>query len=145
MKSSLTFILLFVYSSTWIGADNMPNGIVTTYYTVSATIYNPESNQCDLSPLRTADGSKINVKKANKLRWIAVSRDLLKIFKYGDTTHVVNNPELNGYWIIHDCMNKRFKNKIDFLQNRKGFYGSWNGIIIKKDSIVKFQKLSRCK
>lgn len=103
------------------------------FYSVSATIYNPKSNQCDASPLITADGSKINVKNANNLRWIAVSRDLLQDFNYGDTIIITNNKIFNGMWVIHDCMNKRFKKKIDFLQNRSGFYGAWKNVKFQKE------------
>src|SRR5687768_2629728 len=47
-------------------------------HTVSASVYFPEENQTDDTPLITADGSQINRKSIRKKRWIAVSRNLLK-------------------------------------------------------------------
>lgn len=87
-------------------------------FEVLATKYNPVPEQCDSDPLITADNSKIDLDMLSKhnLRWIAVSRDLLSIFNYGDTITVhSDNHKLNGDWIIHDTMNKRFTNRIDFL------------------------------
>lgn len=66
----------------------------------------------------TASGDKIDVKKLNsdKLRWVALSHDLLRHYKYGDTITVIsNNPELNGKWVVMDKMGKHHKNRIDFL------------------------------
>ena len=104
---------------------------------VTATVYNPEAHQCDNTPMITADGSQIDSTNVNNLRWIAVSQDLLKInggvFGYGDTVYVHHSfPWIKGQWIIHDTMNKRYKNYIDFLQDRNGFYGKWENVIIWK-------------
>jgi 3D (Asp-Asp-Asp) domain-containing protein len=89
---------------------------------VVATYYNPVKSQCDLDPLTTASNDKINIKKlkAGKIRWIACSRNLLKRWggdlKYGDKVYVVSkNKNIKGYWIVKDSMNKRYKNRIDFL------------------------------
>ena len=89
---------------------------------VIATYYNPTVNQCDSNPLITADGSKINLDKLKKkqIRWIAVSRDLLDHYKYGDKVLVrSNNKVLNGVWIVKDTMNKRHKRRIDILTHEK--------------------------
>ncbi len=66
----------------------------------------------------TASGNRISVKKLNagKLRWAALSHNLLKHYDYGDTIIVVsNNPKLRGKWVVMDKMHKRHYNKIDFL------------------------------
>jgi hypothetical protein len=91
-------------------------------YVVDATYYHATPNECDSKPLITADGSEIDTSKLQKglIRWASLSRDLLQRwggeYKYGDTIRVEHeNPLLCGLWIIHDCMNRRFKNKIDFL------------------------------
>lgn len=66
----------------------------------------------------TASGNRISVKKLNagKLRWVALSHNLLKHYDYGDTIIVVsNNPKLRGKWVVMDKMHKRHYNKIDFL------------------------------
>ena len=98
-----------------------------------ATTYNAEVNQCDSDPLTTADGSRIDLDKlANgQLRWCALSRDLIwdeyrqsihaegfrGLFEFGDTITVYSKtcPQINGKWTIHDTMNKRYTNSIDFL------------------------------
>lgn len=66
----------------------------------------------------TASGDKIDVKKLNsgKLRWVALSHDLLKHYKYGDTITVIsNNLKLNGKWVVKDKMHSKWKMRIDFL------------------------------
>jgi hypothetical protein len=89
---------------------------------VYATYYNAVAAQCDKSPLITADGSKIDLKKVKdgEIRWLAVSQDLLKRkggpFRFGDTLYIFHrDPYFKGKWIIHDCMNSRFTKRIDFL------------------------------
>lgn len=85
---------------------------------VLATKYNPVPEQCWGDPTITADMSKIDLEALDRheLKWIAVSRDLLSYYSYGDTVLVNSSIErLNGKWIIHDTMNKRWTNRIDFL------------------------------
>ena len=98
-----------------------------------ATTYYCEVKQCDSDPFTTADGSVIDpIKLRNKeIRWCALSRDLIYdeyrqgihtegfrgLFEFGDTIIVYSKtcPQINGKWVIHDTMNKRYKNSIDFL------------------------------
>ena len=99
---------------------------------VSGTVYNAVEAQCDGSPLRTADGSYIDKDKVNSgdMRWIAVSRDLLKVFNYGDKVEVEGAGEkYDGVWEIHDTMNSRFTNQIDFLVPDDVNVGLWRGTI----------------
>lgn len=89
-----------------------------SYKEVIATYYNPVKEQCDNDPLTTADNSRIDLKKLKqgKIKWIAVSRDLLKDYKMGDTIYVDSDQiHLSGPWIIKDKMNRRYQNRIDFL------------------------------
>lgn len=106
------------------------------YDDVWGSLYNPELDQCDNTPTITADGSVIDTLNASKQRWIAVSQDLLwsprrhKLFvkdstdnryqgriKFGDTIWIESpNPNINGKWVVHDLMNKKYKNAVDFLQ-----------------------------
>jgi hypothetical protein len=106
------------------------------------TIYNPERKQCDSTPLITASNSKINMEelKNDNLRWMALSRDLLKRWKgkfhYGDTVLITSgDPAIDGLWIIKDTMNKRFKNRGDLLFSthvRK--LGKWKNVEVSKVS-----------
>ena len=89
------------------------------------TVYNPTVGQCDRTPLVTASNSKIDKLKLHKqeIRWMALSRNLLKRwngkFHYGDTV-IVNSgdPAIDGFWIIKDSMNKRYRNYGDLLYDR---------------------------
>ena len=83
------------------------------------------SSQCDADPLITADMSKINLDKLKnrEIRWIAVSRDLLKKYNMGDTVIIESpNEKVNGEWVIHDKMNKRFEKRIDLLVSSEDNY-----------------------
>jgi hypothetical protein len=92
-----------------------------TVHIIRATTYQPTVAQCDSNPFSTADGSIID--PSNMQRWCALSRDLLTRwggeFHYGDTIDVysVKHPQIDGEWVIHDCMNSRYKMSIDFLGN----------------------------
>ena len=87
---------------------------------VDATMYHPVEAQCDSDPLVTADGSIIDPYKVSDWNWIAVSQDMLKknggIFNYGDQVYI-SGTHKDGLYTIHDCMNRRFTYKIDFLEN----------------------------
>ena len=89
---------------------------------VTATMYHPVVGQCDDTPDITGDQSKIpDVYDCTKLNWIAVSQDLLWFnggpFRYGDKVLVMNAGHKDGLYTVRDAMNKRKKNKIDFLES----------------------------
>ncbi len=134
------------------------------YDNVWGTVYNPEKNQCDETPLLTGDGSKIDKKKINKLRWIAISQEMLNcterqkmlvysrinLFKgkinYGDTIWISSkHPEINGWWVVHDTKNAKIKNSVDFLQSKSknSLYGKWEDIKIYKLSNVSYKEYHR--
>lgn len=95
---------------------------------VTATVYNPVKSQCSENPLTTADGSIINVAKLNRgeIKWIAVSQDLLKTFKFGDKVEVISEDELiSGVYEVHDTMPKKWTKKIDILMPSKINKGVW--------------------
>lgn len=85
-----------------------------TKTTLSATQYHPPYHGA-----RTASGSKIDVEKvkSGKIRWVAMSRDMLKVYPLGTRIHVISekHPELNGEWVVQDKMGARHKKCIDFL------------------------------
>lgn len=101
-------------------------------YTVTATMYMAVVGQCDSTPFVTACGRKINPKKASEHKWIAVSRDLLKVFKYGDKVLLSNAGDKNGIYTIADTMNKRFKNKIDILETEGTPLYKLNSVVLTK-------------
>lgn len=104
-------------------------------YRVVATVYNPLSSQCDSDPLITADGKKINLNKLKnkKLKWIAISQDLTREIKYGTRVKLSSksDPSINGIYEVHDCMNQKYKKRIDILyhqDHRKD--GFWEDVIL---------------
>ena len=96
---------------------------------VTVTCYQPLSSQCDKVPLTTSDGSKINLKhlKRGKIKWCAISRDLLYLFPKGKDKIIW----IDGYGMyeVRDIMNKRCKHSVDLLIHPK------NGTRIKKENI----------
>lgn len=121
------------------------------YDNVWGTIYNAEKRQCDSNPTITGDGSRIDVKNASNLRWIAISQEMLDCsyrqklmndststlykgkLQYGDTVWIQSsNENINGWWVVHDTKNKRYTKSIDFLQTKGdgSLYDNnekWNG------------------
>lgn len=81
----------------------------------AVTCYQPIESQCDSDPLTTADGSKINLDKLKKgkIKWCAVSRDLLWLFPKNKPKRVYI--EGFGIYEVKDLMNKRWKHKLDIL------------------------------
>ena len=82
---------------------------------VTVTTYNPIEEQCGPNPLITASGKKIDVKKlkAKKIKYCAVSRDLLWCLPFGSIIHI----EGHGYYEVVDTMHKRYNCHIDILQH----------------------------
>ena len=105
----LLFILLFIISIT----------TRATVTHVTLTYYQPVKGQCDSKPLITADGSKINLNhlKSGKIRWCAISRDLLYLFPKNKPKRV--HIEGFGVYEVKDVMNKRHKHRIDILIHPK--------------------------
>lgn len=83
-------------------------------------MYSPVASQCDDNPLITADGSKINPKKASEHKYVALSRNLLSrfggIFKYGDYVEIKGAGHKDGVYRVSDTMAARIKNTIDILE-----------------------------
>ena len=113
----------------------------TLSYTVTATIYWPESRQTDDAPMETADGSIIPTHHSSHTRWLAVSRDLLNTrggpFRYGEKVRVRGiSSALDGIYTIHDTMNRRYRHCVDVLVNKQecknGLEGRWNRIKLSK-------------
>ena len=98
--------------------DSMPDVI---FQEIKATMYHPVEEQCDDTPLITADGSKIDPYKVSNWNWIAVSQHMLTRnggpLNYGDTVYIFGTEHKDGMYVIKDCMNKRKTNQIDFLES----------------------------
>jgi len=103
-----------------------------SYDTVTLTTYSATKGETDSTPHLTASGFKIDTLNPKRHRIIAVSRDLKKLFSFGDKVMISNAGIYNGIWFIHDLMNKRYKNHIDLLIG-----GDDKHITIKNVKIVK--------
>lgn len=104
---------------------------------VTATVYNAVPSQTDSTPHITATGFVINVENPIEHRIIAVSRDLeQKGFTMGTAVCVENAGKMNGVWTVRDRMNKRWRNKIDFLVNEETTLGKWDDVIIRKTTQI---------
>ncbi|MFN5936955.1 MAG: hypothetical protein ACK43L_02780 [Sphingobacteriales bacterium] len=89
----------------------------TTIGTVTVTMYHPVPKQTDSSPYITASGFRLDKKNPKKDRIIAISRDLKEKLNFGDTVILEGIGKWDGEYVVHDVMNKRFKNRIDILIN----------------------------
>ena len=105
---------------------------IDVFKQVSLTTYTTDSNQTDSSPLITASGLKLDSMNPQKHRVIAISRDLKKLFSFGDKVRLSNAGKYNGIWFIHDLMNKKWKNKIDILINPNDRQMSLEKVVISK-------------
>lgn len=109
MKKLLFIVILAVLSIT----------TRATVTHVTLTYYQPVKEQCDSKPLITADGSKINLNnlKSGKIRWCAISRDLLYLFPKGKPKRIYI--EGFGTYHVRDVMNRRFHHSVDILIHPK--------------------------
>lgn len=107
-------------------------------YTVTATIYEADPRQTDSEPFITADNSRIPRRHSSKMRWMALSHDLLKRwggeFDYGDSVRVTGiSPKLDGNYIIHDTMNRRHRHCMDILAAKSEHLDEmWKNVKISK-------------
>jgi 3D (Asp-Asp-Asp) domain-containing protein len=102
---------------------------------VRISIYHPTVGQTDKSPTITADGSVIDSEKPQ--RWIAVSKDLLRIFPFGSKLNVKCDiaPIVNGEYEVHDT---GCAEGVDILVANPIVFdlkGCWKGDIYKVDTI----------
>lgn len=103
-----------------VAVDTVPEEPTIIYDTltvthVTVTCYQPVEAQCDKDPLITADGSEINLDelKSGKTKWVAVSRDLLRLFPKDKPRRVY----IDGYGVfeVHDVMHRRWNHRMDIL------------------------------
>ena len=94
-------------------------------YRVTVTTYNPTRAQTDSTPNITADGTRINPRKATQYRYVALSRDLLSRwggpFDYGDYIVIEGTDGRDGIYQVRDTMNPRWTNRVDILTTNSRF------------------------
>ena len=113
--------------------DSMPDVI---FEQVKATMYHPVEEQCDDTPLITADGSKIDPYNVSNWNWIAVSQHMLTRnggpLNYGDTVYIFGTKHKDGMYVVKDCMHKRKTNQIDFLESLNTPQYRYDNVVIAK-------------
>lgn len=113
-----------------------PVAIEEIFHVVKLTMYHPVRSQTDNDPDVLADGTRINIAKAGKYRFCALSRDLIDrwggYYSFGDTIFVDGAGPYSGRWVVKDTMNERWKNRIDLLIGIGTTAKSYNNVIIKK-------------
>lgn len=124
------------YLSNTFKAEPKNDTITGILHKVVATMYFPVASQCDSDPLLTAGMYKINPKHASQQKYIAMSRDMIARwggeFHYGDLVQIKGAGHKDGIYKVVDTMNKRFTNRIDFLET-------------KGTKSYKFNKVTLCK
>lgn len=101
-------------------------------FKVTITMYQPTTEQCDDSPLTTADGSKIDPNKASEQKMVALSRDLLAKFKYGDLIEIKGAGKKDGIYRVSDTMAKRIRKTVDILETCGTDLYKFNNVTITK-------------
>lgn len=93
--------------------------VTATVTHVTLTYYQPVKAQCNAQPLITADGSRINLNhlKKGRIKWCAISRDLLWLFPKGKPKRIYI--EGFGVFEVRDIMNRRFTHRVDILIHPK--------------------------
>lgn len=102
----------FLLNEIWI-AESKPVSLVS--FNAIGTVYWGVSSQTDDSPNKTASQKIFDPQ--NPPRYVALSRDIEANYNlsFGDSLFIEGHPDINGWWIFEDRMNKRWCNKIDFL------------------------------
>jgi len=99
---------------------------------VTATIYNAHPSQTDNSPNITADNTEFNIDSTHVYSYIAVSRDLLRKYNYGDIVLISGAGELDGKWEVRDTMNPRYVKSIDFLVPKTTKPDKWKNVTMQR-------------
>jgi len=162
IKSSHNYFIMFMYlisvfSVTWYAdksMDKMHEQIMTlqeinyelkrqmnvTEFEVTVTMYNPTKGQCDSTPNITADGTRINPRKASSYRYIALSRDLLSRwggpFNYGDYVIIEGTGKDDGVYQVRDTMNPRFTKRVDILKSKGSRKFKYNSVKLYKHNEI---------
>ncbi len=77
---------------------------------VQITSYQLDSSQTDDTPLESASGKDLT----NHPNACAISRDLKKMYRYGDSILLHFNGR-RKYYVVEDIMNKRYTRRVDIL------------------------------
>jgi 3D (Asp-Asp-Asp) domain-containing protein len=86
------------------------------------------------TPNITADGTRINPKRATQYRYVALSRDLISRwggpFDYGDYIVIEGTGKWDGVYQVRDTMNPKWVKRVDILTTNSRF--KYNNITMYK-------------
>lgn len=125
LKLVITAILFFVpngYCSEPVLPKFTP--IISITDTVTATIYNEGH--------LTASGVRLDQKHPEKHKIIAISRDLVGKYNFGDSVSIIGTGKYDGIYYIQDLMHGRWRKKIDILINPKDGINKFYNVVICK-------------
>ena len=109
-------------------------------HNVTVTMYNPTPGQTDRTPNITADGTRINPRKASSYRYIALSRNLLSRwggpFNYGDYVVIEGAGIYDGVYQVKDSINPRFTNRVDILRSRDSKHFKYTNVTLYKQDTL---------
>ena len=83
---------------------------------VTMTVYRPTCKGCNNI---TASGKRINMSDPYSHKWIAVSRDLRKLYPYGTKVEISGSNFYDGIFYVEDTMHPKWKNRIDILTSKR--------------------------
>ena len=84
---------------------------------VTVTTYKVNEFKNDPNGDITASGMKLTEDNPRQHKLIAISRDLKKKYKFGQSVRIVGAGIYDGKYIVKDLMNKKWKKRIDILIN----------------------------
>ena len=94
-------------------------------FDVTVTTYNPTRQKSYDTPNITADGTRINPRKATQYRYVALSRALLSRwggpFDYGDYIIIEGTGKWDGVYQVRDTMNPKWVKRVDILTTNSRF------------------------
>ncbi len=111
-------------------ADTYINIVLQKPYTeLRGTVYPPKLTQTKQYVI-LASGIKVrNDDNILQNRFCSLSQDMFQEYSFGDTINVISDhPQLDGRWIIHDCMHPSMTRSIDFFISRKDIKQFRDGI-----------------
>jgi hypothetical protein len=92
----------------------------TTPLKLRGTVYPPKKTQTKKYVILASGMTVRNDDNILQKHYCALSQDQFTQYSYGDTIVVSSgHPLLHGRWVVHDCMDAKMKNCIDFFISRK--------------------------
>ena len=104
VKDPITFC-----NNTLIELINKPKSLIVT-----ASMYTTHNDSIDEY---TATGFKLNKLNPRTHKFIAISRDLIEQFQFGQKVLIEGIGKYSGIYVVQDLMNDKWFNKIDILRN----------------------------